>query len=132
VNPESRRILLATALSAVIMFAFLWLQNRYAPPQRPGVPDAGAAAPAAKSEPTAAPPLTAPAEPVKPVPAAPEETVVLETPEFRATFTSLGGALKSVELKGRKFRRQVKGRGEVPVDLVHGVEKVPWPGSLVA
>ena len=134
-TPETRRILLATSLSAVIMFAFIWLQNRYAPQQRPGGPDAGAvAAAAAKKEPAAAPepaPAPGPAAPVKAVPAAPEETVVLETPEFRATFTSLGGALKSLELKGRKFHREVKGKGERPVDLVHVAENRPHPGALV-
>ena len=129
-TPETRRILLATSLSAVIMFAFIWLQNRNAPPQREGPADAGVSAPAtAKSEPA---PAAVPAAPVKAVPAAPEETAVLETAEFRATVTSLGGALKSLELKGQKFRRQVKGQGEAPVDLVHVAENEARPGALVA
>ena len=134
-TPETRRILLATALSAAIMFAFMWFQSRNAPHRPAGALDAGEASQAAaKSEPAPARPAQAPVvgKPVQPVPALPEETAVLETPELKATFTSLGGALKSLELKGKKFQRQVKGAGDVPVDLVHVAENEPWPNALVA
>ena len=134
-TPETRRILLATALSAVIMFAFMWFQSRNAPQRPAGGPDAGSASQgAARSEPAPTGPAQAPGviKPVQPVPALPEETAVLETPELKATFTSLGGALKSLELKGKKFQRKVKGVGEVPVDLVHVAENEPWPNALVA
>jgi YidC/Oxa1 family membrane protein insertase len=132
VTPETRRILLATSLSAVIMFGFIYLQNRNAPHRQAGAPDAGAGAAVKTETPPAGPAPMAEPAPVKAVPAAPEETAVLETPEFRATFTSLGGALKSLELKGRKYRREVKGHGELPVDLVHVAENEPWPGAIVA
>ncbi len=129
-TPETRRILLATALSAVIMFAFMWFQGRNGPRRGAGVPDAGAPAQVTtKSEPPVAaalPPAAAP------VPGLPEETAVLETPEFKATLTSMGGALKNFELKGKKFRREVKGGGDVPVDLVRVAGNGPWPNALVA
>jgi len=130
VTPENRRTLLAIGLSAAIMFAFMYLQK---PAPRPtGAADAGAPqrAEAARSEAAPAPPAPAGATPAKPVPAAPEETVVLETPELRATFTTLGGALKGLELKGRKFQHDVKGQ-ERPVDLVHVAEGEPYPHALV-
>jgi YidC/Oxa1 family membrane protein insertase len=130
VAPENRRIFLATALSAGIMFAFMALQSRNAPKTPPVPPDAGVAATAPRGEATPAP-APAGSQPVKPVAAAAEETAVLETPEVRATFTSLGGALKSYQLKGRKFQKSEGGQ-EVQVDLVHVTEGEPWPGSLVA
>ncbi len=134
-STDTRRVLLATALSAAILFAFMGFQSRNAPRRAATPADAGpaeaasgaAASPAAPS----APPSTA-AAPVAPVPTAPEETVVLDTPELKATFSSLGGALRSLELKGEKFRRQGKGGDEAPVDLVHVTEGQPWPGALVA
>ena len=58
--------------------------------------------------------------------------VVLETPEFRATFTSWGGALKHLQLKKETYRK--RGKGEVPdepIDLVHVREGQPWPLSVV-
>lgn len=129
---ENRRLMLATALSAAILFGFMALQSRNAP-KRPAVTagaDAGSPA-AAAPPPAAAPAAPAAAAPVAPVPAAPEETVVLETPELRATFSTLGGALKSLELKGEKFRRQ-QHQGDAPVDLVHVTPSQPLPLALVA
>jgi YidC/Oxa1 family membrane protein insertase len=132
VGSENKRLLVATALSAVIMFAFMAFQGRQAP--RPPAVGAGADAGAAASAPAA--PAAAPERPAAaaaaPVPSAPEELVVLETPEMRATLTSWGGALKSLELKGRKFRRESKAGGEAPVNLVHVGEGAPWPYAVVA
>jgi YidC/Oxa1 family membrane protein insertase len=68
---------------------------------------------------------------VAPVPATPEETVVLDTPEMRAIFTTVGGALKSLQLKGEKFQRSQGGR-EAPVDLVHVAANSPYPHAVVA
>ena len=133
-STDTRRVLLATALSAAILFAFLGLQSRNAPRPTAGPADAGTA-PAASgaAAPAAAPPApSAAAAPVAAVPAAPEETVVLDTPELKATFSSHGGAVRSLELKGEKFRRQGKGGDEGPVDLVHVTQGQPWPGALVA
>mgnify|MGYP005810409879 CR=1 FL=1 len=124
--PENRRIFLATALSAAIMFAFMALQSRSAPRKPEGAP----AAPAAKTEP-AAPQAAQPIPEVKPVAAAPEETVVLETPQVRATFTTWGGALKSYELRDAKFQKTVNGR-DVQIDLVRTGDGEPYPGALIA
>lgn len=121
-NPENRRILVASVLVGAIWLAFMWMQPKQ-PLREAKRVEPAVAKPAAPSQ--AAPPLE-----VKPVPSAPEELVSLETPEFKATFTTLGGALKSLELKGRKFQREVKG-SRVQVDLVEVAEGGPWPGSLV-
>ena len=127
-------MLVATTLSMAIVFAFMYLQGRNAPPRPPG--SAGAPAPAAATKapaPPAAPPPAAAAASPAPAPAVegPEETLALETSEFKVTFTSLGGAVKSVELKGRKFERDVNGTA-TPVDLVRVVEGEPFPLALAA
>ena len=135
-TPENRRIILATALSALVVFAFMWVQTKFAP-QAPPAQQAAAPAPAAPAAP-AQPPASAPApaEPgapgaVAPVAQAPEELVTLETAEYRATFTSHGGALASLELKGRKFRRG-SGKDDVAVDLVRVEPGQARPLSVVA
>src|SRR5512136_2210017 len=90
--------------------------------------------PPAPSGPAAAAPVAAAqAAPVAPVaPAASEETVVLETAQFRATFTSWGGALKSLTLKEETYRKRGKGEApDVPIDLVHVREGEPWPLAVL-
>ncbi|HET7753317.1 MAG TPA: membrane protein insertase YidC [Anaeromyxobacteraceae bacterium] len=127
---DNRRILIATIASMVILFAW---QKWMMPPAKPRP------TPAAKSEPSAAPsPTPSPAPSVGasaapvPVPAdAPEERVVLETPEFRAEVTTRGGALASLTLKGHKFQRDEKGNA-VPIDLVRVAPGQPLPLSMVA
>jgi YidC/Oxa1 family membrane protein insertase len=57
--------------------------------------------------------------------------VVLDTPQLRATFSTLGGALKSLELKGEKFRKSVQGK-ETQVDLVHVLDGAALPLALAA
>jgi YidC/Oxa1 family membrane protein insertase len=64
-----------------------------------------------------------------PAPDAPEETVLLDTPEYEATFSSWGGALKSLTLKGEKYRKTRDGQS-VPVDLVHFAPGEPYPMAL--
>jgi len=124
-------VLLATVLSMAIVFAFMYVQNRNAVRRPPGPAAPGPAAPAESAPAPAPPPLAAaPSAPAAPV-SGPEETVVLETPEFKATFTSLGGAVKSFELKGRKFERDLK-EGSVPMDLVRVTEGEPFPLALAA
>jgi YidC/Oxa1 family membrane protein insertase len=134
VSTDSRRVLLATVISVAILSAFIGLQSRNAPQRGASPADAGTAS-GATAAPSPAAPAAAPsaaAAPVAPVPAAPEETAVLDTPELKATFSTLGGALRSLELKGVKFRRQGKGDDEAPVNLVHVTDGQPWPGALVA
>jgi YidC/Oxa1 family membrane protein insertase len=64
-------------------------------------------------------------------PAAPEELVVLETAEFKATFTSHGGALRSYVLKDRKFQQEVKGKLE-QIELVRVGGGSPYPYAVAA
>jgi YidC/Oxa1 family membrane protein insertase len=139
---DSKRIMIAALGSVLILFAWnefgMPKKARTAPaattqaaPDAAGkAPDAArAAAPATGAVPGGAPaPAPAPAV----APSAPEELAVLETPEFRATFTSFGGALKHMQLKKETFRK--RGKGEVPdepIDLVHVREGQPWPMSVV-
>ncbi len=132
-TPENRRIILATALSAAIMFAFMWVQAKLSPPRPPPAGSAPAAEQAAaeRRPPVAAAEPDMP-RPVEPVAAAPEETVVLETPELRATFSTLGGGLSSLELKGKKFRKSGAKGEEAQVDLVRVEPGQALPLSLIA
>jgi YidC/Oxa1 family membrane protein insertase len=133
-SPDNRRILVAAAISFAILLAWQWL---FPAPKRPaavGGADAGAVAQTASPDAgIAAPPgeRAAAAAPIAPVPSAPEETVVLESPEVRAVFTTVGGALKSFALKGEKFQREREGRTE-PVDLVRVAPGEAYPYSIVA
>jgi YidC/Oxa1 family membrane protein insertase len=130
VGPDNKRILTATVASMAILFAWqAWFSpkqeqkpkqaktetTQQGAPAAPGVPAPGAAA--------AAP---------QPPPAAdvPEELVTISAPgSFRATFTSHGGALKSLVLEGEKFRRQQeeKGKPAGQVDLVRTSAGQPLP-----
>ncbi len=122
-GPDSRRILVAALVSVAILV--LW-QLLFKPAPAPPPP----AAPAAKVQPKA--PAPAP-EPAVPPPRAdvPEETAVLETAEFRATFTSRGGALRSFELKNPKFQQEEKGATRA-VDLVRVAPGSAFPFALSA
>ena len=132
---DSKRILVAALASVLILFAWNELvvgKHKRTPPSA-APPDGGA--PAAASTPAAAPAAPAPApKPVEaPPPSAPEELVVLETPQFKATFTSHGGAMKHLLLKQDTYRR--RGRAEVadePIDLVQVTAGEPLPLALVA
>ena len=112
-----RRTTLALAICLLVFALFTALQARYAPkPKLP--PRAGSAASGAPTDTSghaaggAPGPATspagsagtpgqgaAPASPVLAVAAAPARTVVLETPLYRATFSSIGARLMSFELK---------------------------------
>ena len=129
---DSKRIMIAALGSVLILFAWneFGMPKRAKPAPAPAAttqaaPDAAAKAPEAGK---AAAPTPGPAL----APSAPEELAVLETPQFKATFTSWGGALKHMQLKEETFRR--RGKGEVPdepIDLVHVREGEPWPMALV-
>ncbi len=131
---DSKRIMFAALGSVLILFAW---NEFFMPKKGKAGPDAakvaqGTAAPSGPqaAAPAAAPGAPPPAAPVSPT--TPEETVVLETPEFRATFTSWGGALKSFVLKEETYRK--RGKGEVPdlpIDLVHVREGEPLPLSTL-
>jgi len=133
VAPESRRIIIAAglALGILLLFQLIFPQR---PPQRApagGGPQGQAEAPAPAPAPAGGPGAVARPGPVAPVPSAPEETVVLEDESVRAVFTTAGGALKSLQLKGRKFQHEVAGKATQD-DLVRAVAGMPYPGALVA
>ena len=125
---ESRRILIATVLSAVILVAFSVFSPK--PPPKPAGPAAPSGVVAAKGAPAA--PAAGAAAPVPPpVPEAPEELVELKGEEFKVVLSSYGGAVKHVELLGAKFQREVEGK-TVAIDLVHLSKDLPLPLSLAA
>ncbi len=132
---DSKRIMFAALGSVLILFAW----NEFFMPKK-GAPAAAkvAAGAVAPSGPQAATGAAAAAKPEAPPPAVvvapstPEETVVLETPEFRATFTTWGGALKSLTLKEETYRKRGKGETpDIPIDLVSVRAGQPWPLSLL-
>ena len=129
---DSKRIMIAALGSVLILFAW----NEFGMPKRAKPAPAPAATPQAAPDAAAKAPEAGKAAAPTPGPAlapsAPEELAVLETPQFKATFTSWGGALKHMQLKEETFRR--RGKGEVPdepIDLVHVREGEPWPMALV-
>jgi YidC/Oxa1 family membrane protein insertase len=130
---DSRRFLLAFVISIAVMF--LW-SSFFAP--KPPKPTAkapapqGAPAPAQGGKPAEPSPATAAGLPTQaaPAPEAAEETVVLSGNGFSATFSTWGGALKSLSLQGEKFRRK-EGNESVPIDLVRIAEGQPYPLSHV-
>jgi YidC/Oxa1 family membrane protein insertase len=123
------------ALGSVLIL-FAW--NEFAMPKKAKTAPAATATQGTKDAPAQAPeagkaaaPAPVAAAAVVP-PSTPEELVVLETPEFQATFTSWGGALKHLTLKEETFRK--RGKGEVPdepIDLVHVRDGEPWPMAVV-
>jgi YidC/Oxa1 family membrane protein insertase len=124
---DNRRILYATVLSVGILVLWQFLfppKKEEAPPAT--APQAAAPAPAPAQGPV-------PATPAVPAPApdAPEEVVTLAGDGFRATFTSHGGALKSLVLEGHKFRREQE-KKDVQIDLVRVARGQPFPFAVVA
>lgn len=129
-GPDNRRIFIAALLSMAIVF--IWMQ--IFPTAKPG--PRGKGAPVATEEVKAQPAVpaagaTGGAVPPPVIPAAAEETAVLETAEFRAVFSSYGGALKSYVLKDPKFRHEVNGQ-VTPVDLVRVAPDAPYPFAMAA
>ncbi|HEY6107172.1 MAG TPA: membrane protein insertase YidC, partial [Anaeromyxobacteraceae bacterium] len=130
-----RQIVIAAVVSVAIFVAwdyFMLRPQREAAQRREGgaaqvvPPDGGPSAPATQAAP---PPAAAPA-PAPAAPSAPEELAVLESDDLKAAFSSWGGSLRELELKGRKFRRVKDGHDE-PVRLVAVSQGDPWPLSLV-
>ncbi len=131
---DSKRIMFAALGSVLILFAW---NEFFMPKKGKAGPDAakvaegapspsGPQVPAAESK-SAPPPVVAAV-----APSTPEETVLLETPEFRATFSSWGGALKSLVLKEDTYRK--RGKAEIPdqpIDLVHVREGEALPLSVL-
>lgn len=129
---ESKRILVAAFASVLILF--VWNELVMPKRKRPAAPATPvAAAPVVPPASSAAPAAPAAAKPVEAAPpAGPEELVVLETPEFRATFTSFGGALKELVLKKDTYRKRGgRSAAEAPIDLVQVTAGEPLPLSVV-
>jgi YidC/Oxa1 family membrane protein insertase len=123
-------LVLAFALSLVVML--VWTKFFAPAPQKPGQPGAQpaqaqqkAAEPAKPSSPVVA---TVPTAPV-PAPGEPEKLVSLSGDGYQATFSTWGGALKSLTLQGKKYVRE-EGKETVPVDLVRVGAGQPYPLSL--
>jgi YidC/Oxa1 family membrane protein insertase len=106
-----KRVLIAIVLSLAVLMLWPYLMNRLYPPPPPPPPTEAPAERVGKDEPAravreapvwpeATPPPVAPpppaAEPVQ------EVLVTVETPLYKAVLTSLGGAIKSMELKNYK------------------------------
>ncbi len=133
---EIRRILLAFALSALVLI--LW-PKLFPPPQQQQppapVPPAATATAVPAAEATAAPaappaesPTPAPAPPVavEPVQAAAEETVVVEKPLYTARLTNRGGALVSFALVEHRDARKE------PLELVRKGDGFPGRTLVLA
>ena len=131
---DNRRLYLAVALSAVVLF--VW-QKWFMPKPKPHlgldgggiaqVVDAGGAPiAAAGTAPVAAAPAMLPTEPNAPKP--PEQLAEFDGPTRHLVFSSYGGALKSAVLKGEQFKREVKGKTE-QVDMVQVEPGQPLPFS---
>jgi YidC/Oxa1 family membrane protein insertase len=102
-----KRTLLAAVLMALVLFAYLWVQETFfAPPPRPaGEPPTRAepqpppAAPAPPATPPASPAPKAPAAPEAPRP--PQRVAAVESPLFRGAVSSEGGKLQEWTLRYR-------------------------------
>jgi YidC/Oxa1 family membrane protein insertase len=131
---DTRRFLLAFVLSIAVMFLWSSVFAPKPPKQapKPAAPQS-ATAPAQAGKPAEAgtqPAAAGVPTEAAPAPDAPEQTVTLAGSGFTATFSTWGGALKSLTLEGGKFRRK-EGNESVPIDLVHIDEGQPYPLSVV-
>jgi len=127
---DNRRVLVATVLSVAILI--LW--QVVFPPQKKAAAPAPQTVEAAKpaTPPPAAPGAAAPVPAVPaPPPDAPEELVTLHGKGFAATFTSHGGAVRSLVLEGKKFLRAEHGK-DVQIDLVRVSAGQPLPLATLA
>ncbi|MDX2168363.1 MAG: membrane protein insertase YidC [Deltaproteobacteria bacterium] len=104
---EQRRIFLVIALSLLVVIAYqeLVVKRFYPPPDAAAPTDTPISPPVGDSGTAPSPVAAAPAAPAAtegaaaPVPALEGRDVVVDTELYRATFTTLGARLKSLELK---------------------------------
>jgi len=131
-----RRLLIASLLTLLIWFGYAEYLRRTAPPvpARPAPDAATKPVPAPTDEAaqsrTAAAPSPSVSTPPEPSPVrGPERTFTVETPLYRAVFTSRGARLRRYDLK--KYADRL-GKGAQPVDLVHVTKDDPegWPLGL--
>jgi YidC/Oxa1 family membrane protein insertase len=133
---QGKRVLLAVVLCMVIVGVWSWLfapkpppkeqaapeQAQPAQPAQPQQPGAAPAAPA--TQPGASPPATA--TPAVPGPRGEEKTITLTTSRLEATFSSWGGALKSLRLRSTQYRMRTADGKEAPMDLVRTGDDSRW------
>jgi len=132
---ETRRLLIAAALSLAVLFAWQYLFPAPKPPVPSSAPSASPslaasapASPAAAAAPSpGATPGTSPGAPAAetPVEGSAEQTTVLETKSFRAEFSNRGAELVSFILK------DYRGIGGQPLDLVRKRRDWAHPFALV-
>ncbi|MBP1599776.1 MAG: rane protein, partial [Acidobacteria bacterium] len=127
-----RRVLLAVALSILVLFSFRYFQERHVGARAPARP-AAKEQPAAAEVPPAAVPSAVPAEQGEAVPSAEDtvaaaEPLVIEGDLYRAILDNRGAVISSWQLK--KYR---SGKGEIFEMIAggHDPESRPYPGSLI-
>lgn len=131
---DTRRLLIAAALSLAVLFAWQWLFPPPKPPapSAPTPPAAASSAPAATpsaasgSAPAAASSPSAAPESEPPIAAEAERHVVVEDKDFRAEFTNRGAQLVSFRLKGHQ---DADGH---ELDVVRARRDWPYPLGLVS
>jgi YidC/Oxa1 family membrane protein insertase len=130
---QQRRLLLAFALSLLLLFAYQALLERYQPPPPPPGPERTQPPPGPAPGPEAPaptkPPLIPQERPSAPLaaPASVEGTLVVETDLMRVVITPVGARLLSLELK--HYRRTVDPNSE-PLQLVQAGPILPLTVQL--
>jgi YidC/Oxa1 family membrane protein insertase len=130
-SPETRRIVVASALSVAIIVGWQLLFPAAKQAPKPGPPAAEPARPEAVPRGAAPAPSPPPAE-VEAVPEAPEELHTLRGDGFEVVLSSRGGSVRHVRLLGKKYTH-AEGGQRVPIDLIRVAEgKQPLPLATVA
>ncbi|HPJ96138.1 MAG TPA: membrane protein insertase YidC [Syntrophales bacterium] len=130
-----KRTLLAIALSVVVVFAYQFFFAPKPMPRQPAAPPGAIEAPhqQAKTPQPATDTAAAPAPAEKSTRTAVaqkaglEKDVTVDTPLYRAVFTTRGGALRSFQLKQFKTKLD-KNAG--PIELVNSTPNMPLPLSV--
>ena len=91
-----KKVWIALILSMVVIFFYPHLIKWYYPQQPTPIEKAAETAPAMQQTLPGAAPAAQPQQPEKPVA---EELTTVETPLYKAVFSNVGGAIKSLELK---------------------------------
>ena len=133
-NTDNRRLYLAVALSAAVLF--VW-QKWFMPKPKPHlgadggavakVIDGGSALPKVAAAGVATPPPSVKPE-VPGAPKPPEQTTTFDQKDRTLVFSSYGGTLKSAVLKGEQFKHEVDGK-VVQVNMVEVENGQPLPFS---
>lgn len=125
---QGKRLLIAVLLCMLILFGASYLFSPKPGPVEPA-PTQETQAPAKDvPPPTGGVPAEAAPTPPPPVkPRGPEQKVTLHSEDVDATFSSYGGALASLTLRGSQYRAKTPDGKEVPMDLVRTPEADFYP-----